>query len=275
MGSALATNLVERGWDVLAFDVAGSDGLPTGATFAGSVSDVACTTEVIVLSLPNGGASQAVAREVMNTDGRRVNCVVDTSTIGVDAAVNVDEILRGAGIAYVDAPVSGGVASARARTLAIMIAGDSDATDRIAPVLADLSDRHFSIGEHPGSAQALKLANNFLSATALVATSEAMAFGRSVGLDAMTMLEVLNASSGRNSATADKFPNQIVSGSYAAGFSNSHMGKDVRLYLDSVESRGGPATMGRLTTEVWEQFVAVRPEVDFTRIAQFIEGVDE
>ena len=93
-------------------------------------------------------------------------------------------------------------------------------------------------------AQALKLANNFLSATTLAATSEAIAFGLSVGLDMATMLEVLDASSGRSGATSDKFPNHVLTGRYAAGFANSLMAKDVRLYLGAVEAQGGPAVLG-------------------------------
>ena len=88
--------------------------------------------------------------------------------------------------------------------------------------------------------QALKLLNNFLSATALAATSEAIAFGRSVGLDMGTMLEVLNASSGQSVATSDKFPNHVLTGTYAAGFANSLMAKDVRLYLEAVRDPGRP-----------------------------------
>ena len=104
------------------------------------------------------------------------------------------------------------------------------------------------------------------------ATSEAVAFGRSVGLDMATMLDVLNASSGRNSATADKFPNHVLSETYASGFTNTLMSKDVDLYVDAVESRDLPRTLGRVTAARWERFAESEPGADFTRIFPFIES---
>ena len=87
----------------------------------------------------------------------------------------------------------------------------------------------------------MKLANNFLSATALAATSEAIAFGLAHGLDMATMIDVLNVSTGRNSATVDKFPNRILTGTYDAGFSTAHMTKDVGLFVDGAASAGTAA----------------------------------
>ena len=123
-------------------------------------------------------------------------------------------------------------------------------------------------------AQALKLANNFLSATALAATSEAVAFGRSVGLDMETMLAVLNASSGQNTATSDKFPNHVLNGRFGSGFANSLMSKDLRLYLGAVEAQGAPSVLGPATAAVWERFAASEPGADFTRIYPFVAGGD-
>ncbi len=118
----------------------------------------------------------------------------------------------------------------------------------------------------------MKLANNFLSATALAATSEAIAFGQSVGLDMATMLDVLNGSSGHNTATSDKFPNHVVNGRYASGFTNSLMTKDLQLYLRAVEERRGPASVGAVVASIWERFATAEPGTDFTRIFPFVEG---
>ena len=272
MGGALAANLVGAGLDVVATDVAGPGGCPDGATFVPDLATVARDAHVVVLSLPDGPVSERVAAGIAGTGGRRVAHVVDTSTIGVAAARAIDALLAGAGVAYVDAPVSGGVAGARARTLSVMVAGTDAACEAVAPVLAGLSDRRHRVGDRPGMAQALKLANNFLSATALAATSEAIAFGLSAGLDMGTMLEVLDASSGRSAATGDKFPDHVLTGRYASGFANSLMAKDVRLYLAAVEAEGGPAVLGRVTAGVWERFAAAEPGADFTRIYPFVEG---
>ena len=218
MGSVLASNLVQAGHSVVAHDIAGPGRVPAGAGYAPTAAEVARRAGVVVLSLPDGAASEQVARQIAAAPGRQATHVVDTSTIGTGAAQAIDALLAEHGVSYVDAPVSGGVSGARARTLALMYAGPDDACAHVLPVLAGLSDRRHRVGGRAGLGQAMKLANNFLAATALAATSEAIAFGLSAGLDMGTMLEVLNASSGRSVATTDKFPDHVLTGRYAAGF---------------------------------------------------------
>ena len=187
-----------------------------------------------------------------------------------DRSASIADLLAANDLGYVDAPVSGGPAGARARTLSVMYAGSETACASAAPVLEGLSDRRRKVGERPGMGQALKLANNFLSATALAATSEAIAFGVSVGIEMETMLEVLNASSGQSAATSDKFVNHVATGRYASGFANSLMAKDLRLYLDAVRDQGSSAVLGQVTASVWEEFASDEPGVDFTRIYPFV-----
>jgi 3-hydroxyisobutyrate dehydrogenase-like beta-hydroxyacid dehydrogenase len=151
-----------------------------------------------------------------------------------------------------------------------MFAGTDAACRAVEPVLAGLSDRRRRVGDRPGMAQALKLANNFLSATALAATSEAIAFGVSVGLDMATMVEVIDASSGQSAATSDKFPNHVLNGRYSAGFGNALMAKDLELYIGAVEAQGSPSLLGRVTESVWVRFAAAEPGADFTRIYPFL-----
>ncbi|ONH53429.1 NADPH nitroreductase [Frankia sp. CcI49] len=272
MGGALAANLVAAGHEVVAFDPAGPERVPSGAAGAGGVAEVAGRAEVVVLSLPDGAASHQVAERIAGRSPRRVTRVVDTSTIGVAAARQVAALLAGAGIGYVDAPVSGGVAGARARTIAVMFAGSDDDCTAVGPVLAGLSDRCRRVGARPGLAQALKLANNFLSATALIATSEAVAFGTAAGLDMATMLDVLNAASGQNTATSDKFPHHVLTGRYAAGFANTLMAKDVALYLEAVGEVGRTPVVAPVTARLWKQFAAAEAGADFTRIYPFVRG---
>jgi 3-hydroxyisobutyrate dehydrogenase-like beta-hydroxyacid dehydrogenase len=270
MGSVLAANLVGAGFEVVTSDVAGPERSPEGAEFVDDVARMAARTDIVVLSLPNGSACEQVARTIAGAAPRRVRHVVDTSTVGVDASEVVEGVLTAAAIGYVDAPVSGGVAGARARTLSVMYAGPDAACEAVEPVLAGLSDRRRRVGDRPGMAQALKLANNFLSATALAATSEAIAFGLSVGLRMETMLEVIDASSGQSAATRDKFPNHVLTGVYAAGFANSLMSKDLKLYLAAVEAQGTPSVLGGVTESVWEEFATAEPGADFTRIYPYV-----
>jgi 3-hydroxyisobutyrate dehydrogenase len=274
MGSALAANLVGAGHAVVVHDAVGPARAPEGSEYVDSVGAVARAADVVVFSLPDGAASESVARELLATADRRVTHVVDTSTVGPHAAQAIAALLADEAIESVDAPVSGGIAGARARTLAVMVSADDAACAYVEPVLAGLSDRRHRVGDRPGLGQALKLANNFLSATALAATSEAVAFGTALGLDMATMVEVLNASSGNNTATSDKFPNHVITGKYASGFANSLMAKDVRLYLSEVQEQGGPDTVGVVTAGIWDRFAADEPGVDFTRIYPYVSDPD-
>ncbi len=272
MGSALAANLVAAGLVVLTHDLVGADRSPDGATFVPAVDDLAARANVVVLSLPDRKAAESVVRVLIAADPSEVTHVVDTSTVGIDAARELATLSEPSGIAYIDAPVSGGVAGARSRTLAVMYAGEPTACEAVMPVLEGLSDRRYRVGDRPGMAQAVKLANNFLSATALAATSEAIAFGTAAGVDMATMLEVINASSGRSAASADKFVHHVVTESYSSGFANTLMAKDLDLYLRAVESEQSPSEIGRVTTAIWRRFAEAEAGADFTRIYPFTTG---
>ncbi|MEU9242682.1 NAD(P)-dependent oxidoreductase [Streptomyces sp. NPDC048385] len=269
MGGVLASNLVRSGFDVVAYDALGPTRTPLGARWLPGPADMAQAAGTVVLSLPDGAASTEVFQDMAAAGDRRVTHVVDTSTIGVTTARALDAV---AGLAYVDAPVSGGVTGARDRTLMVMYAGTDENCAHVRPVLEGLSDRHRRVGVRPGQAQALKLANNFLAATALAVTSEAVAFGQEAGLDMAVMLDVLNASSGRSAASADKFPAEILTGRYGAGFSNTLMAKDVRLYLREAGRLGSSATVAAVIEELWEEFSVEEPGADFTRIYPFVAG---
>jgi 3-hydroxyisobutyrate dehydrogenase len=155
-----------------------------------------------------------------------------------------------------------------------MFAGPDDVFDAHRTALEAFAGNVFRVGSHPGQGQVMKLLNNIVSATALAATSEALAFGRAHGLEMGAMLDVLNVSTGRNSATADKFPNRIVTGTYDAGFRTALMAKDARLYVDSTERAGVSAAVARVVAELWTQADAAMPGSDFTRVWQFVSGTD-
>jgi 3-hydroxyisobutyrate dehydrogenase len=270
MGSVLAANLVTAGCEVCTFDLAGPARMPAGARFADDLAHLAQQADVVVLSLPDGTASRVVTSGIAASGRRRTDKIIDTSTIGPDAARSVAALLAADGIGYVDAPVSGGVAAARARTLTVMYAGPDADCEAVAWVLAGLSDRSRRVGDRPGMAQALKLANNFLSATALAATSEAIAFLTAAGLDMAVALDVINISSGQSNASTDKFVKQVLPGSYAAGFANTLMAKDVRLYSEAVAAADSPVVLSGQTFQVWAAFAAAEPSADFTRIYPYL-----
>ncbi|MET9968999.1 NAD(P)-binding domain-containing protein, partial [Streptomyces sp. NPDC006356] len=145
MGGVLASNLVRGGFEVVAHDTAGPAHTPTGARWAPYPGEVARATDVVVLSLPDGAVCTQVVRELAGVRERRATHVVDTSTVGVKAARYLAEL----GLGYVDAPVSGGVAGARGRTLMVMYAGTDEDCARVEPVLAGLSDRRRRVGDRP------------------------------------------------------------------------------------------------------------------------------
>ena len=142
-------------------------------------------------------------------DGSRVKRFVDFSTVGSQVAERINATLVERGIATLDSPVSGGVAGAQKGTLAVMVSGPRTDFDVLTPVYETIG-RPFYVGEKPGSAQTMKLVNNMLAGTALVATCEAVVMGVKSGLDPAVMIDVLNAGSGGTNASRDKFPRSIL-----------------------------------------------------------------
>ena len=180
MAANLAASLTKADQSLLCFDKAGTtDRLPGGATAVDSVQAMADQAETVFLSLPDGAVSAAVAQEIASVADRKTGLVVDLSTIGPTRAREIHTLLDGASIQYADAPVSGGRAGAIAATISLMWAGPADQFELHKTMLDSMAGNVFFVGDQPGQGQALKLLNNFLSATAMAATSEAIQFGQS------------------------------------------------------------------------------------------------
>jgi 3-hydroxyisobutyrate dehydrogenase-like beta-hydroxyacid dehydrogenase len=270
MGGPMAANLAASGQALVCFDLAGTaQRTPQGAAAAASSAEVAGAAKIVFLSLPDGPAVKTVAAELIGAPGRIVEVVVDTTTAGIGDAQAAHARFAEAGIAYADAPVSGGRSGAVAGTLAMMVATDNALFERLLPLLTPMAKNAVHVGTRPGQGMTMKLLNNFLSGTAMVATSEAVAFGERQGLDPKTIIDVVNVSSGRNTATSDKFPNRIIPGSYDSGFATRLMAKDMRLYLESVEQAGTTHRLGSAIEGVWSEMVRELPESDFTEIYRF------
>jgi 3-hydroxyisobutyrate dehydrogenase len=271
MGSPMAANIAKAAPGLVCFDVAGTEArMPAGAVAADSIVDLAGRCETVFISVPDGAATLAVANEILGTDDPVVATLFDLSTIGPKAATQAGELLLAAGITYCDGPVSGGAAGARAATISLMFSGPSDVLEANRELLESFTGNVFHVGDRAGQGQAMKLANNFLSATALAASSEAVAFGVAHGLDMTTMIDVLNVSTGRNSATTDKFPNRILTGTYDAGFSTAHMTKDVGLFVDAAGDVKTAATVAVAVTETWRGCDEALPGSDFTEIWRYV-----
>jgi len=275
MGFPMARRLIEAGHQLVVFDTrreAVDQLVAMGAQAASSPKDVADRVETVLASLPSLSASLEVATGAGGVnEGSRVRRFVDLSTVGSQMAVRIHDLLGKRNIVQLDSPVSGGVGGAEKGTLAVMVSGPRAEFDAIRPVL-DVIGKVFFIGEKPGAAQTMKLANNFLSATAMVATSEAVVMGVKAGLDPTVMVEVINAGSGMNTASRDKFPRAILPRSFDFGFATGLMVKDVRLCLEEMRSLGLSMEVAEAVGRLWEVVIRdMGAESDFTSAIQPIE----
>jgi 3-hydroxyisobutyrate dehydrogenase-like beta-hydroxyacid dehydrogenase len=275
MGAPMVARLLAAGHTVTAYDsrpealraVAGQ-----GVAAASSPADVADRVETVLASLPTPEIVRAVATGPKGViEGKRVRRFIDLSTTGSQTARDIADALGKRNIVQIDSPVSGGVAGARKGTLAVMVSGPRSAFNGFEPVLACFG-RVFFIGEQPGLAQTMKLVNNLLSAAALAVSSEALVLAAKAGIDPATAIDVINAGSGRNSATLDKFPRGILPGTFDMGFATGLMMKDVRLALQEAQALGLSMDIGRAVERLWELAVnEIGADKDFTTVIQPLE----
>ena len=276
MGSPIAAALLDAGHALAVHDSRSEAVAPLlarGATGCASAAEVAQVAAVVFASLPTPDAVRVVAGgEHGVIHGEAIKTFVDLSTTGAIVAEEVAATLYAAGIEHLDAPVSGGVAGARARTLTVIASGSEAVFARVRPLLETFGRHVVLVGNEPGQGQTAKLLNNLLSATAMVITSEAMTFGVRAGLDPATLLEIFNASSGRNTATADKFPAQVLTRRFDAGFRLGLMAKDVELCLSEARSRRIPMILGGLVAQLWSLAALAADEADdHTTIVRLFE----
>jgi 3-hydroxyisobutyrate dehydrogenase-like beta-hydroxyacid dehydrogenase len=275
MGGPMANRLINAGYEVTVYDrdpAAMSELAAAGAHTAASAKAVADAATIVFASLPSPQILEDVAIAKGGIiDGTAVRVFVDTSTTGPRTAAKVAAALKERGIVAVDSPVSGGLAGARNGKLAVMVSCPKGTYDEIAPVLGNFG-RLFFLGETPGAAQTMKLANNLLAATALAISSEAIVMGVKAGLDPKIMLDVINAGSGRNSATEDKFPKAVLPRTFDFGFATGLSFKDVRLCLDEAEAMGIPMVVGSAVRQMLCMTNALYGEdSDFTCMVKTVE----
>jgi 3-hydroxyisobutyrate dehydrogenase-like beta-hydroxyacid dehydrogenase len=275
MGFLMGRRLIEAGHSLIVYDTrpeAIERLTKLGARAASSPKDVADRVETVMASLPSLDAVWAVATGAEGVvHGSKVKRFVDLSTSGARMAQRIAEALASNKIVQIDCPVSGGPGGAEKGTLAVMVSGPAADIDFLKPVLS-VFGKVFVIGDKPGMAQTMKLANNMLSATAMAATSEAMVMGVKAGLDPAVMIEVINAGSGLNTASRDKFPRSILPGTFDYGFANGLMYKDVKLCLDEAEGMGVPMWVGAMVRQMFQLSTKQYGEnADFTTIVKCVE----
>jgi 3-hydroxyisobutyrate dehydrogenase-like beta-hydroxyacid dehydrogenase len=275
MGGHMSARLLAAGHKLSVYDVdaaALQRIVARGGEGAASPAEVASRADIVFVSLPTPDVVRTVAlSDTGVAAGSRAKVFVDLSTTGPMVAAEVARALAAKGIAAVDAPVSGGPVGAEKGTLAVMVSGPRGLDNVLQPLLG-VFGKVFWVGEEAGMGQTMKLANNLLSACALAITSEALVMGTKAGLDPAVMLDVINAGSGRNTATADKFPRCVLPRSFDFGFPTELLYKDVRLCLEEGERLGVPMIVGNAVRQLMGVAKAVEgPAADITRIVRAVE----
>jgi 3-hydroxyisobutyrate dehydrogenase-like beta-hydroxyacid dehydrogenase len=272
MGTPMANRLLDAGYRLVVFDTRDEVVAPfvgRGAKRTSSAADAGSEAATVLVSLPSPDVVQKVVAEV--AQGTAVRTVVDLSTTGPRVAAAIGAELKGRGLTFVDCPVSGGVGGAKAGTLAVMISCPRATFDRLEPMLNHLG-KVFFIGEAPGAAQMMKLCNNLMSAAAMAISAEAITAGVKAGIDPAVMVDVINVSSGMNTATTKKFPKSILNRRFDYGFATGLMLKDVRLCLEEAEGMGLDLKTAQAVRSVWQKVMdELGPDSDFTRIIEVIE----
>lgn len=261
MGTPMAGHLVRAGWRVQVYDV---DAARTrafvaahGGAAASSLAELGRNSDAVITMLPDG----KIVRRVALGDGAGADCLAKglaTGSVIIDmsssAPVGTRELggdLAGSGIRLLDAPVSGGVRGAVAGTLAIMVGGDRELAARHDLLLSPMGKRFYA--GSLGSGHAVKALNNYVSAAGLVAAGEALIIGARFGVDPKVMLDIVNASTGRNNSTENKFAQFILNHQYNSGFTLGLMAKDLALAMDVAKAVDVPADLGRACLDLWNQ----------------------
>ena len=269
----MARRLVQAGHPLSVYDTAPPAAIAlgeAGAEVCESARTVADVAELVLVSLPSPQVVLEVARELAAGSALRV--YVDLSTTGPQVAEEVAELLGAAGVGVVDAPVSGGTAGAESGQLTVMVAGAPRSIAIARPVLELLGSRIFVVGDRPGQGQAVKVINNLMSACSVAITAEATSLGVKAGLDPATLLEVVAASSGSNTAAAQKFPAYVLTRTFHQGFRLNLMAKDVRLCLSEARRHNVPMLLGSTVEQLWNLGDATFPDdADFIEIVRMFE----
>lgn len=263
MGGGMAANLAKKGHDVRAFDLS-EDALAraaaAGCLVVASAAEAADGAEAVVTMLPAGSHVQQVYADSVLPNASPSAVLIDSSTIDVAAARRVAEQAAAKGLAAVDAPVSGGIAAAAAGTLTFMVGGSEAAFEAAQPFLADMGKSIFHVGAS-GAGQGVKMCNNLVLASTMIATCEAFVLAQKLGLDAQKFFEVASVSTASswsmNSYTPvpGVGPESPADRDYAGGFAAALMLKDLRLAMQAAGDAGADTPLGARATELYTAFV--------------------
>jgi len=282
MGRPMAVCLLKAGFTLTVLDVTPEVQQAFvnfhGAHSASSLSELGSSSDAVITMLPNG---HEVSRVVLGVEGDDRDCLlgsmqkgsilVDMSSSSPMATQALGKTLADHGISMLDAPVSGGVSRAEQGTLAIMTGGDTVVVERCRPLFETMGNRIFETGAL-GSGHAMKALNNLVSAAGLIAAAEALLIGSRFGLDPTAMIDVLNASTGRNNSTENKFKQYIISRAFNSGFSLDLMVKDLTTAVELARETGTPVPFSAACREFWAAAQStLDKEADHTAVVRGFE----
>lgn len=256
MGGPMARRLLGAGYPLVVHDISAASLEPilaAGAQQAADAEDVASKAETVMTCLNSLNAIREVAAATAR--GSKIRTFIDLSTTGPTFAREIREIFAGTPVSMLDCPVSGAMKGAEEGTLSLMISGAESAYQAVRPMLEAIGKNLFYLGETPGGGQMMKLVNNYLSSMASVGTSEALVLGVKAGLDAQTMLDVINVSTGRNNASSVKMPEGVLKRRFHTGGRMTITSKDISLCLEEAERLGVPMRIGEVTKALFDQAI--------------------
>ncbi len=280
MGAGMAANLVKAGYDVNAFDLveaARARAADNGCTTFSNVRDAVAGVDAVVTMLPNGTIVESVFANDVLGHAPATAILLDCSTIDVATARKVCADAAAKGYDMVDAPVSGGIAAANGGTLTFMVGGTDTAFKRAEPILSCMGKAVIHAGES-GAGQAAKICNNMLLGASMIATCEAFALARKLGLDLQTFFDISSKASGQNWSMTSYCPVPGVGpqtpadNGYQGGFATALMLKDLKLAMEAAQSVDAEVPMGHRAAELYQAFAdAGSGGLDFSAIIKTLE----
>ncbi|MCO5091009.1 NAD(P)-dependent oxidoreductase [Bosea sp. (in: a-proteobacteria)] len=277
MGVPMAARLVAAGFTVFGYDrvaTAIERFAAAGGSPAASAAEAAAA-DVVILMLPSSAVVNAVLADKAFALALRPGAVlIDMGSSEPLQSRRIHDELAGRGARFLDAPVSGGVRGAQKGALTVMVGASEADFAAMQPLLT-----HFGRVVHAGpvgAGHAVKALNNLLSATHLLATSEAMRASARFGLKPEVVLGIFNTSSGKSGSTETKWPNFVLTESYDSGFALELMLKDMEVAVDLASRLGVEAPLATRSVALWRAAkAALRDGADHTEIALWNEEMPE
>ncbi len=257
MGKPMAKNLCKAGYSLIVNDLnreAVAELVAMGAQEAQTPAGLAKNVDVLITMLPN----EAIVRQVIMGETGVLQgaaeglCLIDMSSVSPEFSRQMAANAEKQGLAYMDAPVSGGVKGAEGGRLTIMVGGKESVIQKCRPVLEVLGEKIYEVGAI-GSGDAVKMINNMLLAVNMAAAAEAFVLGQKIGLDPQKMLDIIGESSGSSYALQAKMPNFVFKGEFAPGFMIDLQQKDLELAIQSAKKQQVPFFMAALAQQVYSQ----------------------